>query len=502
MQESWAYPALYQEHGNRATDDLSILILQGRSVGGGTTVNWTSSFRTPERTLALWAARHGVRDLDAATLAPHFAEVERRLNVGPGNPNDVNGNNRKLQRRRRQAGLAAGADPPQRQRVRAARLLRHWAARSTPSSRRARPTWPTPLPPAPTSTPTAAPSWSRPTGAARAPSSPTCSIAPPTARARAWSPTPAAASCWPAAPSTRRRCCCARRPAPTAGRSGAAPSCTRRCRSIAFYDQPIEALLRSAAVGLGPPLRRSRRRASATSSRPRPSTRCWPRWPSRASGTRTARSSSGSPTRRRRSRSSIDGHHDDDGGTVDVNGDGRVKLRYPLHASLREAAVSAIADMARLQLAAGAREVMTLARDAAGDPAGVRPGRDRRGALRPQPSHDVLGAPDGRRGDGRGPRPAPSSTRAAATTSSRTSGSPTAPSSRPASASTRRSPSMPTRASSRPSSRRPGAESGSRPLQTRFMSPRKSAEGLEFTLIRLFRRLSRRSCAASIFRHC
>src|SRR6185312_7401411 len=73
MQESWAYPALYQEHGNRATDDLSILILQGRSVGGGTTVNWTSSFRTPDRTLALWAARHGVRELDAETLAPHFA---------------------------------------------------------------------------------------------------------------------------------------------------------------------------------------------------------------------------------------------------------------------------------------------------------------------------------------------------------------------------------------------------------------------------------------------
>ena len=49
MQEAWAYPALYQEHGNRATDDLSIMILQGRTVGGGTTVNWTSSFRTPER---------------------------------------------------------------------------------------------------------------------------------------------------------------------------------------------------------------------------------------------------------------------------------------------------------------------------------------------------------------------------------------------------------------------------------------------------------------------
>ena len=57
MQEAWAYPALYQEHGNRATDDLAIMILQGRNVGGGTTVNWTSSFRTPPATLRLWAER-------------------------------------------------------------------------------------------------------------------------------------------------------------------------------------------------------------------------------------------------------------------------------------------------------------------------------------------------------------------------------------------------------------------------------------------------------------
>src|SRR5207249_1445162 len=53
MQEAWAYPALYQEHGNRTTDDLAIMILQGRTVGGGTTVNWTSSFRTPEAVLRL-----------------------------------------------------------------------------------------------------------------------------------------------------------------------------------------------------------------------------------------------------------------------------------------------------------------------------------------------------------------------------------------------------------------------------------------------------------------
>jgi choline dehydrogenase-like flavoprotein len=96
MEESWAYPHLYQEHGNRATDDLSIIILQGRTVGGGSTVNWTSSFRTPDRTLALWASRHGVAGLDGAALAPHFAAVEQRLSIGPGNEDDVNRNNRKL----------------------------------------------------------------------------------------------------------------------------------------------------------------------------------------------------------------------------------------------------------------------------------------------------------------------------------------------------------------------------------------------------------------------
>ena len=96
MQESWAYPALYQERANRATDDLAITILQGRTVGGGTTVNWTSSFRTPDSVLALWAGRHRVEALDAAALAPHFAAVEQRLSIGPGVEDDVNRNNRKL----------------------------------------------------------------------------------------------------------------------------------------------------------------------------------------------------------------------------------------------------------------------------------------------------------------------------------------------------------------------------------------------------------------------
>jgi choline dehydrogenase-like flavoprotein len=56
----------------------------------------------------------------------------------------------------------------------------------------------------------------------------------------------------------------------------------------------------------------------------------------------------------------IDGHHEDPGGDVRVGSNGRVRLRYPLTDALKEAAVSAMTDMARLQLAAGAREVWTL----------------------------------------------------------------------------------------------------------------------------------------------
>jgi choline dehydrogenase-like flavoprotein len=96
MQEAWAYPALYQDHGNRATEDLAITILQGRTVGGGTTVNWTGSFRTPTAILDLWAKWHAVA-IDEAALLPHFEAVETRLAIPKeGTFDDVNRNNRML----------------------------------------------------------------------------------------------------------------------------------------------------------------------------------------------------------------------------------------------------------------------------------------------------------------------------------------------------------------------------------------------------------------------
>ncbi|HEY0817388.1 MAG TPA: GMC family oxidoreductase [Rhizobacter sp.] len=81
--EGEAYPSLYQESAGRKTADKAITILQGRCVGGSTTVNWTSSFRTPPSTLEFWQQHFGLSSYDESTMAPWFAQAEKRLSIGP-----------------------------------------------------------------------------------------------------------------------------------------------------------------------------------------------------------------------------------------------------------------------------------------------------------------------------------------------------------------------------------------------------------------------------------
>jgi choline dehydrogenase-like flavoprotein len=108
MRETDAYPELYQESAARKTRDKAINILQGRCVGGGTTVNWTSSFRTPPATLAFWQREHGLTGFTVEDLAPWFAQVESRLGIARW---DVapNANNEALARGARVIGIASGA---------------------------------------------------------------------------------------------------------------------------------------------------------------------------------------------------------------------------------------------------------------------------------------------------------------------------------------------------------------------------------------------------------
>ncbi|HYW56282.1 MAG TPA: GMC family oxidoreductase [Polaromonas sp.] len=108
QKESEAYPQLYQESAARKTEDKAINILQGRCVGGSTTVNWTSSFRTPSVTLKYWQEQFGLTSFSDEALAPYFAQAEKRLNILPWltPPNE---NNDLLRRGAAKLGIPAAA---------------------------------------------------------------------------------------------------------------------------------------------------------------------------------------------------------------------------------------------------------------------------------------------------------------------------------------------------------------------------------------------------------
>lgn len=96
MDEGEAYRTLYQERGLRSTRDLAITVLQGRAVGGSALVNWTTCFRLPDEVLRRWARDFGVEGLGPETLAPHFEAVEARLSIAAWPEALANPNNRAL----------------------------------------------------------------------------------------------------------------------------------------------------------------------------------------------------------------------------------------------------------------------------------------------------------------------------------------------------------------------------------------------------------------------
>lgn len=72
---------LYAAGGLQATDDASVAMLQGRVVGGGTTVNWMIMLRTPDHVLDEWARRFGLVGMSPAEMAPVFARIEDELHA-------------------------------------------------------------------------------------------------------------------------------------------------------------------------------------------------------------------------------------------------------------------------------------------------------------------------------------------------------------------------------------------------------------------------------------
>ncbi len=86
---------LYLDRGTTATRDLSLSLLAGASVGGGTTINWQTSLRTPDDVRAEWAASSRCEHFVADSFTRSLDCVCDRLSVGPGE-SEVNANNAAL----------------------------------------------------------------------------------------------------------------------------------------------------------------------------------------------------------------------------------------------------------------------------------------------------------------------------------------------------------------------------------------------------------------------
>src|SRR5262245_8912269 len=89
--------SLYLRGGLLATQDLSTMIVAGSALGGGTTVNWQSCFRTPDRVRAEWAQRSGCSFFEEAAFTSALDAVCTRLSVSTAE-SEVNANNDALRR--------------------------------------------------------------------------------------------------------------------------------------------------------------------------------------------------------------------------------------------------------------------------------------------------------------------------------------------------------------------------------------------------------------------
>jgi len=80
-QEGDAYRDLYLYGLTLTTDDLGCRIVAGSTLGGGTVVNYTTSFATPPAVLAEWAAVSGMEAFVSGEVAASLAAVAARLGV-------------------------------------------------------------------------------------------------------------------------------------------------------------------------------------------------------------------------------------------------------------------------------------------------------------------------------------------------------------------------------------------------------------------------------------
>ena len=109
------YDQLYMDRGGRATEDLTVSVLQGRVLGGGGVINASDVVPIPEGVLRHWQRKHGLSHLTEEVLAPHHDSVLADLSASRITEEQLNEANRLL----RSGSVALGfrGDPMMHNRV-------------------------------------------------------------------------------------------------------------------------------------------------------------------------------------------------------------------------------------------------------------------------------------------------------------------------------------------------------------------------------------------------
>mmetsp|Transcript_101273 Transcript_101273/g.179956 ORF Transcript_101273/g.179956 Transcript_101273/m.179956 type:complete len:718 (-) Transcript_101273:86-2239(-) len=80
-QEGDAFDQMYERGGLVTTDDTGVGVLAGATFGGGSTINWACSLRTPDPVKEEWASQHGLKAFEDGTFDASLDAVCSRLSV-------------------------------------------------------------------------------------------------------------------------------------------------------------------------------------------------------------------------------------------------------------------------------------------------------------------------------------------------------------------------------------------------------------------------------------
>ena len=96
QREEIMYPRLYREGGTAATADYTVLVSQGRAVGGSTVPSFCLCVRPPRAILAYWEHGFDLPGLGYEAVYPFVRKVEKQIGAQRIEPRQVNANSGKL----------------------------------------------------------------------------------------------------------------------------------------------------------------------------------------------------------------------------------------------------------------------------------------------------------------------------------------------------------------------------------------------------------------------